>query len=274
MNNNVFSRDEVISVYKKTQSTDEVLKYFNYSLTYVRKKTEIIKILKEEGIFVNYHFRGFPSKEQIISAYKETYSVSQVLLYFGYTVTSSSKRNKITKMLKEEGVYDGAYGKNAVRKKIERIEKTNLEIYGVKNYSYTKHGSLNLHNHRDKTSFPIVEEFRLYQQQVTYETKKTIRKLKHIPKPTHCEYLGVEFVDDNIANPNDQLKRTIDHKKSVYNCWLDGLSPEEASHQDNLVWICRYANSIKGNADYDDIKYVFPKIKEKLCHLMNCHTTP
>ena len=208
------------------------------------------------------------SRDEVISAYKETYSVTQVLKHFGYPKGNSERRKQITDILREEDIFEGLSGPNVLIKKQERIEKTNLERYGVANYSYTKHGSLNLHNHRDRTQFPIVEEFRLYQQQVVNETKKTIRKLKHIPRPTHCEYLGVEFIDDNTANPNDQLKRTIDHKKSVYSCWLDGLSPEEASHQDNLAWICRYANSIKGNADYDDIRYIFPKIKEKLCQMI------
>jgi hypothetical protein len=214
------------------------------------------------------------SRDEVISVYKETYSVTQVLKHFGYPKGNSERRKQITDILREEDIFEGLSGPNVSRKRQERIEKTNLEKYGVKNYSYTKHGSLNLHNHRDKTPFPIVEEFRIYQQQVTCETKKTIRKLKNTLKPTHCEYLGIEFVDDKIANPNDQLKRTIDHKKSVYSCWIDGLSPEEASQQSNLAWICRYANSIKGNADYDDIKHIFPKIKEKLCHFENWHKTP
>jgi hypothetical protein len=211
--------------------------------------------------------KHFLPRDEVISVYTETYSVTDVLKHFGYPKGNSNRRKEINNILKEENIFEGNSGPNVLRKKQEKIEKTNLEKYGVKNYSHTKHGSLNLHNSRNKTPFPIVEEFRMYQQKVTYETKKTIRKLKNIPKPTYCEYLGVEFVDDKIANPNDQLKRTIDHKKSVYSCWIDGLTPEEASHQDNLAWICRYANSIKGNADYDDIKHIFPKIKEKLCHL-------
>lgn len=205
------------------------------------------------------------SRDEVISVYKETYSVTQVLKHFGYPKGNSERRRQITNILKDADIFEGLSGTNVLRKKQERAEKTNLKKYGVKNYSNTEHGSLNLHNHRDKTPFPLVENFKIYQQQVTNETKKTIRKLKNTPKPTHCEYLGIEFVNDKIANPNDQLKRTIDHKKSVYSCWLDGLSPEEASHQSNLAWICRYANSIKGNADYDDIKHIFPKIKDKLC---------
>lgn len=214
------------------------------------------------------------SRDEVISVYKETYSVTEVLKHFGYPHGNTERRKQITDILKEEGLFEGNSGPNVIRMKQERIKKTMLKRYGVDNYSYTNHGSLNLHNHRDKTPFPIVEEFRIYQQQVTYETKKTIRKLKNTPKPTYCEYLGIEFVDDKIANPNDQLKRTIDHKKSVYSCWIDGLSPQEASQQSNLAWICRYANSIKGNADYDDIKHIFPKIKEKLCHFDNWHRTP
>lgn len=209
------------------------------------------------------------SRDEVISVYKETYSVTEVLKHFGYPHGNTERRKQITDILKEEKIYEGLSGPNFLRKRQEKIEKTNLEKYGVKNYSYTKNGSLNLHNHREKSYFPIVESFREYQNVVNKETKKTLRKIKNKAKPTHCEYLGIEFVDDDIANPNDQLKRTIDHKKSVYNCWLEGLSPEEASSLDNLVWICRYANSIKGNADYEDIKHIFPKIKDKLCQMKN-----
>jgi len=202
------------------------------------------------------------SRDEVISVYKETYSVTQVLSHFGYPKGNSERRKQINDILKEEGIFEGLSGPNFLKKRQEKIEKTNLEKYGVKNYSYTKHGSLNLHNHREKSHFPIVESFRKYQNEVDRETKKTLRKIKN--KSTHCEYLGLEFIDDKIANPNDQLKRTIDHKKSVYSCWLEGISVKEASSPDNLAWVCRYINSIKGNSDYEDIKHIFPKIKDRI----------
>jgi hypothetical protein len=207
------------------------------------------------------------SRDEIISVYKETYSVTQVLKYFNYPKGNAERRKQITNILKEEGLFEGNSGPNVIRMKQQKAKETMLKKYGVENYSHTKNGHKNLHNYREKSSFPIVESFREYQNEVNKETKKTIRKMKN--KPTKCEYLEVDFVDDNIANPNDQLKRTIDHKKSVYNCWLEGISTKEASSPDNLAWVCRYINSIKGNADYDTIKYIFPKIKEKLCQFNN-----
>jgi hypothetical protein len=204
------------------------------------------------------------SRDEVISVYKETYSVTQVLKYFGYPHGNTERRKQITDILKEEGLFEGNSGPNVIRMKQQKAKETMLEKYGVENYSHTECGAKNLHNSRDKSFFPIVESFREYQNEVNRETKRTIRKIKN--RPTKCEYLGLDFVDDNIANPNDQLKRTIDHKKSVYNCWLEGMSVKEASSPDNLAWVCRYINSIKGNTDYDDIKHIFPKIKEKLCH--------
>jgi hypothetical protein len=201
-------------------------------------------------------------RDEIISVYKQTYSVIQVLEHFGYSRKSVEGRKQITDILKEEGIFEGLTGPNVIKMKHQRAKKTMLEKYGVDNYSHTECGSKNLHNHRQKSYFPVIEEFRKYQSEVNKETKKAMRKIKD--KPTHCEYLGIKFVDDKIANPNDQLKRTIDHKKSVYNCWLEGISAKEASSPDNLAWVCRYINSIKGNADYDDIKHIFPKIKDKL----------
>jgi len=207
------------------------------------------------------------SRDEIISVYKETYSVTQVLKHFNYPKGNAERRKQITNILKEEGLFEGNSGPNVIKRKQQKAKKTMLEKYGVENYSHTKTGSKNLHNHREKSSFPIIESFRKYQNEVNRETKKTIRKMKN--KPTKCEYLGVNFIDDKIANPNDQLKRTIDHKKSVYNCWLEGITAKEASSPDNLAWVCRYINSIKGNADYDNIKHIFPKIKDKLCHFNN-----
>ena len=203
------------------------------------------------------------SRYEVISVYKKTYSVTEVLKHFGCPRGNSDMRMKINDILKEEGIFEGNSGPNVNRLKQEKIKKTMLKKYGVDNYSYTKGGTTNLHNHREKSSFPIVESFREYQRQVNIETKKVVRKIKD--RPSKCEYLGLDFVDDNIANPNDQLKRTIDHKKSVYNCWLEGISVKEASSPDNLAWVCRYINSIKGNADYNDIKHIFSKIKNKLC---------
>lgn len=201
-------------------------------------------------------------QDEVISAYKQTYSVSQVLKHFGYPRGNSERRAQINQILKDADIFEGNSGPNVARKKQERIEKTSLERYGVKNFSLTKEGRNNLHNHREKTSLPLVEEFRIYQSEVNRQTKKNVRKIKD--RPERCEYLGVEFVDDAVANPNDHFKRTIDHKKSIYSCWLDGVSVQEAAGLDNLAWVCRYVNSIKGNCDYEDIKHIFAKIKEKL----------
>ena len=202
-------------------------------------------------------------REEVISVYKETYSVTQVLKHFNYPHGNSERRNEINTILKEEGIFEGSTGPNVLKKKQERIERTNLEKYGVINYSQTDGGKNNFHNQRERHSFCIdVDDFKVFQEQVRTQTKKNIRKIKD--RPTHCEYLGVEFVDDNICNPNDYRKRSIDHRKSVYSCWLDNMSVEETCHPDNLSWVCKYVNSVKGNTDYEDFLPFIDKLKGKM----------
>ena len=201
-------------------------------------------------------------RDEVISTYKETYSVSKVLAHFGYPRGNSDKRADINNILKEEGIFEGNSGPNVIRLRDERKKKTMLERYGVENYSYTLMGKGNTHNQREMKQLPFVEEFRVYQRECENLTKKYKRTIKN--PPTHCEYIGIEFIDDTIANPNDPTKRTIDHKKSLYVCWLEGVSPQEACDPSNLAWVCRYANSVKGNANYEDIQHTLDLIKARL----------
>ena len=69
------------------------------------------------------------SRDEVISTYKETYSVTQVLKHFGYPKGNAERRKQIPDILREEDIFEGVSGTNVLRKRQERIEKTNLEKF-------------------------------------------------------------------------------------------------------------------------------------------------
>jgi hypothetical protein len=85
-------------------------------------------------------------------------------------------------------------------------------------------------------------------------------------KTSTCQLTGITFADElsEQVNPNDYRKRTCDHKRSVLACYLDGLTPEKCASPDNLIFICRYANSVKGNMSVDDFRKHYGRLGERL----------
>lgn len=119
------------------------------------------------------------------------------------------------------------------------------------------------------------DDFREYREKVDKLTKTNRQKLlrgtfpdyEDYELPKYCQLTGIKFVDADgeRVNPNDFLKRSLDHKKPVLLSFLDGDTPEQCSHPNNFVWILKQCNSVKGNTSFEDFKENFaPKIRRLL----------
>jgi len=189
-------------------------------------------------------------RDEIINHYSQHYSVSKVMRDFGL---SEGARRWIEKILKEEDIYQGTGGLQAL-KKVERIESTMMKRYGVRNAGQLDHGGWKLLNGREKTDPEFISDFNVFKGDVERLTKKNRKKM--IPSK-YCYYTGIKFVDEEVdnPNPNDQRKRTIDHKISVWDAYfVHNFAAEDVSNTSNLVYCIRYANSIKHNKSHHDFK--------------------
>lgn len=200
------------------------------------------------------------NNEEIISLYKTSYSVSEVLRYLK-TKGISIGRLKVTNILKNAGLYEGLSGKNYTKKKAEQHKKIMLEKYGVDNISKIKNAWSSLNKiYYDKISFD--DDLKRYNESVR---KLTSKNKKYFDNEEYCFYTGVKFADfiKSEVNPNDPFKKTIDHKKPIILCFFEGLSVEEAASLDNLVCVCRYANSLKSNTTNESFLEIAKILKRK-----------
>lgn len=55
-------------------------------------------------------------------------------------------------------------------------------------------------------------------------------------------------------NYNEPTTATIDHKYSVVRGFLDKTSPEYIARPENLAWVSRHFNNIKGARTEDEVK--------------------
>lgn len=197
-------------------------------------------------------------KQFYVDTYLETYSVSEILRRSGNSVG----RDRIVRILKDEGIYEGLNGENYLKKKVENNENIMLERYGVKNA-----GQLPGNGWESLNSIPYEKidfldaEYKKYKKLVEKYTKKNINKIE---KPKYCNYTGIRFADDELesVNPNDPRKRSVDHKVPVIICYLNGIDPMVAASADNLVFVLRYVNTIKSNTLHESFLSIAPKIRK------------
>ena len=197
--------------------------------------------------------------EQIIELYKQTYSVTEVLKSVDYG------RNKVVKILKEAGVYEGLNGPNYLATKVKKHRQVMQEKYGVDNISQIKTNQLIESNKIQYDRFDFDDELREYTKQVRNYTKNLVTRKKAVALPTECFYTGIEFAEVNKeqTNPNDPLKRTVDHKHPIILCYFDGWTVEQAGGEDNIVFVLRYINSLKSNTSHECFLPIANKVKEK-----------
>jgi len=196
-------------------------------------------------------------KTKYIERYQDTYSVSEILKSFDDGVG----RGRIINILKEAGIYEGLSGPNYLKKKVETHKKLMMEKYGVTNWGQTTGGGYRSQNKipYKKISF-LDEQYKEYRILVDKETKKSIKK---IDLPKYCYYTGIEFSDvEGPVNPNDPRKRSIDHKIPVIVCYLNGVSVEQASNIDNIIFVLKYVNSVKSNTEHESFLAIAPTIRK------------
>lgn len=198
--------------------------------------------------------------QTIINLYKEHYSVSEVLRQ----IESSgiyTNRNRIVKILTDANIYEGINGENYLKKHQHRIKKVIKEKYGVENYGTISRGFGSSNKIPYKNVSYLTDGFLEYKKAVE---RLTARNIKKIQKPKYCEYTGILFVDEEIQkpNPNDPRKRSVDHRIPIIVCYLTGVSIQEAASINNIAFVLRYVNTIKGNTNYESFVLLAQKIRE------------
>jgi hypothetical protein len=199
-------------------------------------------------------------KSTIVEIYKKTYSVSEVIRELK-TLSLVISRTRIVNVLKEFNIYEGFTGKNYSDAKVNNLKKIMLNKYGIENWGQLKSSGYVVKNtiKYRKISY-LDEQYREYCKRVSLLTKKNIKKIKNTD---YCYYTGILFSDaEGESNPNDPRKKSVDHKIPKIICYLNGISAEDASSVDNLAFVLKYVNTIKGNTDHENFMKIAPKIRE------------
>lgn len=195
----------------------------------------------------------------IVKEYQKTYSVSEVMKHPNLRGIG---RIPITRHLKELGLYEGISGQNQQKKKQEKIQNTMMSRYGVINNGQRDNQGFSVLNRIPYTDIKILsQDYQEYRKKVDKFTGKTVSKMK---LPEFCFYTKVRFADAerDKVNPNDQRKRTVDHKIPVIVGYLQGLSPEEMSSTENITFVLRYVNTVKGNTQHNDFLVIAKYIQD------------
>ena len=207
--------------------------------------------------------------QEIINAYKENPSLTDISNAFNVSV------DPLRRFLKNAGVYD-PYSKKSLNLRSEKVKSTLNEKYGedVNNVSKLHIDKLKRRNALPKNEIPFIEEFKTYSWYVNHYTNKSVKKLID---SEYCYYTGVRFADYFMiegVNPNDYLKKTIDHKISLLYGFLTGIDPKIIGDVTNLVYCIRYCNTIKsnGNVNDSDFQEICRQIRRKLIDAGYEHT--
>ena len=199
-------------------------------------------------------------KNTYLKIYKETYSVSEIMR----RSKDGVGRGRIVNILKKEGIYEGLNGPNYIKKKVENHEKIMMEKYGVINWGQMKDAGYKKQNKIPyKNVSYLTDDYKNYREHVDKLTKLNIKKYYDKNVPKYCYYTGIKFADEEgPVNPNDPRKRSIDHKTPVIHCFLTGVSVEEASSLDNVVFVLKYVNSIKAQSTEESILPIAKEIRK------------
>ncbi len=202
-------------------------------------------------------------KKFIIVQYEKLYSVTKVLNLIKIQYNIKLGRKPIEDYLKSIDIYEGLNGENYLKTKVANNEKILMERYGVKNWGQTENGGYKLQNKipYERLNF-IDKDIKKYKTNVEKLTRLNIKKMKMIPE--YCFYTGIKFIDceQNKVNPNDPRKRSIDHKIPVIICYFNNIPAEKTASIDNLVFVLKYVNSIKGNTLHESFLNIAPKLRK------------
>ena len=196
-------------------------------------------------------------RESIIKRYVEEPNCSLVIREYGIS------RPRLLRILKDAGVYDPS-GYDARQARSRSVKQSIKEKYGVINVGQleAQKKALAIRNNLEKTIINFNDEFKHYSVLVDYNTNKN---KKNVIDSGYCFYTGIGFSDlKGDTNPNDPLKRTLDHKISKLEGFFRGISPDVIGGTSNLLYCLRYCNSVKGNMDMASFAVFSVFIRERL----------
>lgn len=200
-------------------------------------------------------------RDYITEEYQRSYSISEIIRNITEDGITIINRRDIVKILKSDNIYEGMYGDNYLKNKVSVTKNTMMKRYGVENSGQLPNMGWSSINdiEYEKISY-ISDEYIAYRNEVEKITKRNARKIE---KPKYCEYTGVAFVDEEYdrVNPNDPRKRTVDHKIPIIVCYLNELPAKEAAAIDNIHFVLRYVNSVKGNTLDESFRTIANKIR-------------
>jgi ribosomal protein S27AE len=145
---------------------------------------------------------------------------------------------------------------------IKRI-KTNIEKFGFKNPFQSVEIKNKIRKTNELNNVWVLEEniskFRKYRNSNNTYIKKIKKQL--INDWDGYDYYDDYYIKNNFSfHPTSKLYPTIDHKKSLFECFIEGISIEEASNPNNLCWTKKYLNSSKGNKIEEEFKNNIKKL--------------
>jgi len=210
----------------------------------------------------------------IDQCYLDNYSVSEcvdiVIARENTQLPSGTVRKIIVCRLTKIGIYEGISGKNQQEKKQKKVQATVKQRYGVINI-----GQLEGYGRKELNKIPykklsMMDEMNNYRKMVEDLTFRYVNSLKKKNLlPERCHYTDYKFNDVLLekVNPNDPLKRTVDHVVPVSEAFFLGWPAEKTASTDNIVFCLRCVNTVKSNTDVDRFKKILvPLIKERLLH--------
>jgi hypothetical protein len=205
----------------------------------------------------------YEKEQEIIDHYKTHYSITKIIRDFTVNGRDFLQRDKIEKILKDAGIYEGMYGENYLKKKVEVTQKSLSDRYGVINPGQLVDGGWTKQNKIPYKKFVFLDDdFKIYKEKVSKITKENTSKI--VP-PRFCEYTGILFADEEgPTNPNDPRKRSIDHTVPIVVCYLNNISVEYAGSIDNIKFVLKFVNSIKGNSLEESFSPIALKIRKAL----------
>lgn len=177
-------------------------------------------------------------------------------------------RHLITRCISNSGtaLRGFKYDDNSREFKQSQMKKTLYERYGVINYGQLDNQGYSGLNNIPYTIPKFIQPFNIYRDEVQVLTRKLVNNLKQRGKlPSTCSVTGIEFADcKGKVNPNDFRKRSVDHCNSILCCFLNGVPPYEVANINNITFMLKYCNTIKGNMNLQEFKDMYGKQLTKL----------
>lgn len=171
--------------------------------------------------------------------------------------TNQNAHYKLLKpWLSERGIYRG--NSITTKRRTKKIQETTLQ----------NHGTLVVSHYRIDSNKIIYKKvpyldigYKKYYDAVTKETKKSLKE-KEIKQ--YCEYTGIKFGDANgeMINPNDPVKRSVDHKIPIIWGYLNNIPINIIGGKENLAYVLKYVNTVKGNTLYESFIPLAIKIRK------------